>query len=63
MARGYKSHVLASLGGFPHSTSFSNVLHAEQIAATPLTIERLQKVAAAIQFAGEVLLAETTEVV
>lgn len=63
MARGYKSHVLAALGGFPHSTSFSNVLHAEKFAATPLTIERLHRVADAIKFTGDVLLPEPTEVV
>jgi hypothetical protein len=63
MSRAYKSHVMASLGGFPHSTSFSNALHADKIAATPLAIGRLQRVADAIRFTGDVVLPETSEVV
>jgi hypothetical protein len=41
---------LQIVGGWPHYTSFHDVLRAETIVATPLTITRLERVADAIGF-------------
>lgn len=41
---------LALIAGWPHYCTFFDTLHAEKVAATPLTITRLQRVADAVGF-------------
>jgi hypothetical protein len=43
-------HALQLIGGWPYYAQFYNALHAEKIAASPLTIERLERVADAVGF-------------
>jgi hypothetical protein len=41
---------LQLIAGWPHYCTFFETLHAEKVAATPLTITRWQRVADAIEF-------------
>jgi len=50
---------LQRIGGWPHYVTFFQVLHAETVSATPLTVQRLQRVADAVGFPrAEIFLAE-----
>lgn len=49
-------HVLARAAGFPFYVQFYATLRSERVAATPLTIERLEKVAELVGFEDEVFL-------
>jgi hypothetical protein len=50
--------VLALIAGFSHQATFSARLNAEVIPASPLTLERFQRVADALKFTGDILEAE-----
>jgi hypothetical protein len=41
---------IAFIAGWTHYTDFYETLRAERVRATPLTIERLQRVAACVDF-------------
>jgi hypothetical protein len=41
---------LQRLAGFPHYATFFEVLRAEKVAATPLNVQRLERVADAVGF-------------
>lgn len=56
----HRSFMLALTAGFPHACQLSDVLHARRVPATPLTIERLGRVAQAIGFEGALFLDEET---
>jgi hypothetical protein len=45
-----KRKVLCRVGGWPHFTTFHDLLAAGVVAATPLAVERLGRVADAVQF-------------
>jgi hypothetical protein len=47
---GQKQTRLAILGGWPYYTTYHDVLRAGRISATPLTIQRLTRVAQAVDF-------------
>ena len=47
---GKKKSSLQRVGGWPHYTTFHDLLRAGVVAATPLTITRLQRVADAVDF-------------
>jgi hypothetical protein len=47
---GKKKNALATAAGFPFYASFFDTLHAEKVAATDLTISRLERVADLIDF-------------
>ncbi|MDO8795201.1 MAG: hypothetical protein Q7J25_11335 [Vicinamibacterales bacterium] len=47
---------IALLSGFRNPQAFSSTLHARRVPATPLTIERLQRVAELVGFKGELFL-------
>jgi hypothetical protein len=42
--------VLSQLSGFPHYSTFSEMLHARRVTATPLMTERLQRLARLLNF-------------
>jgi len=43
-------HGLQQISGWPYYTQFFDTLHAEKVAATPLTVQRLERVADAVGF-------------
>lgn len=45
-----KKTALCAVGGWPHYTTFHDLLKARVVAATPLTVTRLQRVADAVGF-------------
>jgi hypothetical protein len=47
---GLKKKALATVGGWPHYTTFHDILRGGLVAATPLTVTRLQRVADAVGF-------------
>jgi hypothetical protein len=47
---GKKKTTLRVIGGWPYETTFHDILRAGLVAATPLTIARLERVADAIDF-------------
>jgi hypothetical protein len=44
----FKKSALAAAAGWPHYTTFHDILRAGRIAATPLTVQRLERVADAV---------------
>ena len=50
---GIKKTALRVVGGWPYETSFYDVLRAGLVAATPLNVARLERVADAIGFPRE----------
>jgi hypothetical protein len=50
---GIKKKALAEVGGWPQYTTFHDILRAGLVAATPLAIKRLERVADAIGFPRE----------
>lgn len=53
MLNGRPSWVMAELAGFPNRGQFSSTLHARRISVTPLTLERLHRVADVVEFPRE----------
>ncbi len=47
---GLKKKALAKVGGWPHFTTFHDIFKAGIVAATPLTVTRLERVADAVGF-------------
>jgi hypothetical protein len=47
---GFKKTALAAVGGWPYFTTFHDIFRAGLVAATPLTVTRLQRVADAVGF-------------
>lgn len=50
--------VLALVAGFSYQTTFSTLLNAVAIPATPLTIARFERVARCVNFVGDIFLSE-----
>jgi hypothetical protein len=50
--------MLALAAGFSHQAALSNVLHARRVPATPLNVERLQRVAELVCYSGALFLAD-----
>jgi len=50
MLNGKRAWLLSQLAGFPQSCDFSSILHAPRVPATPLIVERLQRLADILGF-------------
>ena len=55
---GKKQAALEAIAGFPHYTTFHDILRAGQVVATPLTVTRLERVADAINFPRDEIFAD-----
>ena len=49
---------MAVLAGFQYQATFSHLLNADLVSATPLNVKRLQRVAEVIGYHGDIFVAE-----
>ena len=60
-AHGFSGPVLTTLAAFTHQSELSRALHAEHIAASPRMVARLEALAQAVGFVGDVFADEEHE--
>src|SRR5436190_23338496 len=54
----FSGQSMAVLAGFQYQATFSHLLNADLVSATPLNVKRLQRVAEVIGYHGDIFVAE-----